>query len=435
MAKSPASSDGRSHLRFVDLYLKKYPDTRYSLGEWKRYDGQVWRSLADLSVRKECQALCRSTGGGGLAITSTLVGSIYKMLQTEVFLPDDTFDQNSDLIAFADKTLVVSTGEIRDHRASDYLTSHLSFTYDPLARSPDWDAVLTCTDSANLPFLQEFAGYALTPSTKHDIAVWSWGDPGSAKSTFIIGIEAVLGVRCCVLGLANLGNRFSLSQLPGKTLAISSEQPSKFVHCFDILNALMSGDSVQIERKYMDAITVKLNAKILWAMNELPQVDSGPAAGLFRRVVPVRWNRVDNPNPEIRERVKQSGQAIFNWAYEGLRRLNQRGKFDIPESLIAEREAYKLQNDPIQVFVNESYNRLPEKTTSGRYNKIRFGIVFEKYKDWCSDNAHKVISSIAFAKEMKRLKIEKKEISGYPYLLGLAPKPANSSEIQIDVSD
>jgi putative DNA primase/helicase len=434
MAKSPASSDGRSHLRFVDLYLKKYPDTRYSLGEWKRYDGQVWRSLADLSVRKECQALCRSAGGGGLPITSTLVGSVYKLLQTEVFLPDDTFDQNSDLIAFADKTLVVSTGEVRLHRASDYLTSYLPFTYDPRSRSPDWEAVLTCTDSVNVPFLQEFAGYSLTPSTKYDVAVWSWGEPGSAKSTFIVGIEAVLGVRCCVLGLANLGNRFSLSQLPGKTLAISTEQPSTFVHCFDILNALMSGDSVQIERKYMDAITVKLNAKILWAMNELPRVDSGPAAGLFRRVVPVRWNRVENPNPEVRERVKQSGPSIFNWAYEGLKRLNQRGKFHIPPSLIADREAYQLQNDPIQVFLNETYNRLPETTTSGKLNRIRCGIIYEKYKDWCSETSHKPITSIAFAKEMRRLKVEKREIKGYPYFLGIGPKPANSSEIEVDVS-
>lgn len=428
----PPSSDGRSHLRLVDLYLKKYPDTRYSLGEWKRYDGQVWQSLADLTVRKECQTLCRSVGG--FPITSTVVGSIYKLLQAEVFLTDDTFDQNSDLIAFADKTLVVSTGEVRSHRAADYLTSHLPFTYDPRAQSPEWDSVLTCTDSVNVPFLQEFAGYVLTPSTKHDIAVWSWGDPGSSKSTFIAGLEAVLGVRCCVLGLANLGNRFSLSQLPGKTLAISSEQPNTFIHCFDILNAIMSGDSVNIERKHVDAITVRLPTKILWAMNELPRVDSGPAAGLFRRVVPVRWNRIENPRPEVREIVKGSGQAIFNWAYEGLKRLNARGKFDIPASLIADREAYQLQNDITQVFLNETYNRLPETTTQGKLNRIRCGIIYEKYKDWCSDTCHKPISSIAFAKEMRRLKVEKREIKGYPYFIGLGPKPANSSEIQVDES-
>jgi hypothetical protein len=115
-AKPPASN--RSHLRFVSRYLQRYKNTNYSLGEWRRYEDGAWKSVADLSIKKECLAIC-ARYADGLPVTSSLVNSVYSMVQAETFLPDDTFDSNIDLITFADKTLVVSTGEVRAHSPSD----------------------------------------------------------------------------------------------------------------------------------------------------------------------------------------------------------------------------------------------------------------------------------------------------------------------------
>lgn len=429
MAASPIN---RSHLRFVSRYLKRHPNTRFSLGEWRRYKDGQWATLPELAVKKECLTVCAKYAEG-LAITNAVVSSVCGMVQAEVFLSDETFDSNTDLITFKDRTLVISTGEIRSHSPSDYVTSKLPFAYDPTAQSPEWLQALTATDPANVPFLQEFSGLSLTPETKYEIGVWCWGDPGSGKSTFISGLETMLGVRCCTLGLAEIERSpFALSQIPGKTLAISTEQPSTYVRCFHTLNTLISGESIKWEQKFVKAETLRPYVKLLWAMNELPRID-GAGVGLFRRIVPVPWYQIANPDPAIKTAVIKSGPAVFNWSYEGLKRLNQRGRFDIPEGLLAEREAYRVQNDVPQMFLFDTLNRVENLDEDGHYVKIQASDLYKIYRKWCSDTGHRALSNIAFAKEMRRLKVEKTEIDGRTFYLGLTVKPENPNETEVSM--
>lgn len=427
MTKFPSS---QSHIRLKSWHLRRHPHTTFSLGEWKRYREGVWERVPEMQIRWELQQIAIKYAAG--SITSSLINSVYNLLQQHVFLPDETFDSNVDLIYFHDCVLSISTGETRSHDPTkDRATSKLPFHYYPQATSEAWTQALTMTEPEYVPFLQEFAGYCLTPSTQHELALWCWGDPGSAKSTFITGLEAMLGARCCTLGLADIErSQFALSQIPGKTLAISTEQPSRFVKCSHVLNALISGESLTWERKFVDPITIKPFLKLVWAMNELPRIDSS-GVGLFRRVVPIPWRKVENPDPAIKEAVKASGQAIFNWAFEGLKRLNARGKFDIPAGLIAERETYRTQNDVPQTFLDETCEQVDPLDDHGHYNKIQSSILYLKYKEWCQNTGHKPLSSTAFTPEIKRLGIEKTIIDGKVWFLGIRFKSVSDHEIEM----
>jgi putative DNA primase/helicase len=107
----------------------------------------------------------------------------------------------------------------------------------------------------------------------HELAVWLFGPPASGKSTFLAGLQAMLGHRAGVLGLAEIErNRFALAGLPGKTLVAASEQPSSYLASTNVLNAIISGEPLQVERKYRDPVTVIPRRKIAWAMNELSRV-------------------------------------------------------------------------------------------------------------------------------------------------------------------
>lgn len=430
MAATPASN--RSHLRFVSLYLRKYPHTKFSLGEWRRYKDGIWEAIPELAIKKECQTLC-AKHAAGLPITSAVVSSVTKLVQAEVFMPDNTFDSNVDLVTFRDQVLVVSTGQIRPHSPSDYVTSKLNFNYDPNAESPEWLLALTLTDPEHVPFLQEFAGLCLTPETKYEIAVWCWGDPGSGKSTFVGGLEAMLGVRCCTLGLAEIERSpFALSEIPGKTLAISTEQPSTYVRCFHTLNTLISGESIRWEQKYLKSETLRSYAKLLWAMNELPRIDSA-GVGLFRRIVPVPWHKAEKPDEAIKVAVLQAGPAIFNWSYKGLQRLNARGRFDIPASLLAEREAYRVQNDIPLAFISDTFDKIENLDDDGHYVKIWATDLYKIYRKWCGETGHKPFSNIAFAKELARLRIDKTAMDGRTYYLGLKLKDENTKDFEVEM--
>jgi P4 family phage/plasmid primase-like protien len=425
----PRSPTSQSHVRLKSFHLQRFPNTAFSLGEWKRYLDNHWQRVAEMQVRREIQELAIRYATG--TVTSSLVGSVYNLLQQHVFLPDDTFDSNIDLITFWDCALTVSTGETRPCRPEDYATSRLPFHYYPEAKSEAWTQALSMTEPEYLPFLQEFAGYCLTPSTAHELALWCWGEPGSAKSTFITGLEAMLGSRCCTLGLADIErSQFALAQIPGKTLAISTEQPSRFVKCSHVLNSLISGESLIWERKFVDPVTVRPMVKLVWAMNELPRIDSS-GVGLFRRVVPIPWRKVEKPDPAIKEAVKMSGQAIFNWAYEGLKRLNTRGRFEIPAGLLTERETYRIQNDIPQMFLEEACERVDTFDENGHYNRIQSSILYFNYKQWCLNTSHKPLSSTVFGAEMKRLGIEKASVDGKVWYLGIRLKSIDDHEVEM----
>jgi putative DNA primase/helicase len=427
MAKSPTTA--QSHIRLKSIHLKRHPNTAFSLGEWKRYLDGRWQRVPDMQVRREVQEI--AVRYGTAIVTAPLVSSVYALLQQHVFLPDDTFDSQVDLITFLDCVLSVSTGETRQCKPEDYVTSRLPFHYYPEAKSDAWTQALAMTESEYVPFLQEFAGYCLTPSTAHELALWCWGEPGSAKSTFITGLEAMLGARCCTLGLADIErSQFALAQIPGKTLAISTEQPSRFVKCSHVLNSLISGESLIWERKFIDPVTIRPMVKLVWAMNELPRIDSS-GVGLFRRVVPVPWRRVEKPDPLVKEAVKLSGQAIFNWAYEGLRRLNKRGRFDIPAGLITERETYRIQNDIPQTCLEEICEHVDTFNENGHYNKIQASILYSNYKQWCQNTSHKPLSSTAFGLEVKRLGIEKTVIDGRVFYLGIRFKSTDEFQVEM----
>jgi len=126
-------------------------------------------------------------------------------------------------------------------------------------------------------FFQEFAGYSLITDTSHEIAVWLWGPRGSGKSTGLTGLQTVLGPRSGILGLADIErNRFALANLPGKTLVLATEQPASYIRSTDVLNAIISGEPIQVERKYKDAYEITPRAKVAWAMNDLPHVSESP---------------------------------------------------------------------------------------------------------------------------------------------------------------
>src|ERR671913_1090273 len=153
------------------------------------------------------------------------------------------------------------------------------------AKAPAWERFLREVAGEDVaPFLQEFAGYALTTDTSHELALWLYGPPGGGRSTFLAGLGAMLGPRAGLLGLSEIQrNRFALADVPGKTLLTATEQPAGYMKASYVLNALISGDKLKVEEKFKPAYDVYPRAKVLWAMNELPRVPSAND-GLFRRV-------------------------------------------------------------------------------------------------------------------------------------------------------
>ena len=260
-------------------------------------------------------------------------------------------------------------------------------------------------------FLQEFAGYCLTTDTQHELALWLVGKYGSGKSTLIEGIQTMLGKRVVTLGLANIEqSRFSLGNLAGKTLAVATEQPAIYMQATHILNAIISGEILEVERKFRDPVNMRPYAKVIWAMNDMPRVPDA-ANGLFRRVKVIKFPPIPEKDrdPRIKEAIKTEGAGILNWALEGLRRLRARGCFEIPECVKSATADFQRHNDIPALFAEECCLIGPDYKTQAN-------TLYQTYKKWCEDSGHKPMSSTSLASEWERLGFEKYAAS-WPALL------------------
>jgi P4 family phage/plasmid primase-like protien len=246
--------------------------------------------------------------------------------------------------------------------------------------------------------MRRFAGYCLTSETKYELALWLWGPPGGGKSTYIEALCAMLGAKACVLGLSEIErSQFALSQLPGRNLAISTEMPAKIIRAANVINAIISGELIPVERKYINPYTIRPHAKVIWGMNMLPTIGN-EGVGIFRRVLPVHFPAIleSERDPKLKEAILRSPMAVANWALEGLRDLQQRQSLDVPTELVNARDQYKEHNDVTLCFVNESCERDPN-------SRVKTTFLHQKYRDWATKNGYRAMSVRNFAHDLDRL--------------------------------
>src|SRR5215210_2689684 len=403
-----------THDELRDRWIEGNPHHAHGLGEWRRYEDGIWPEVSETSVKAEVSSIIEAAKPEGIKPTASILASVTELTRIKVFVPDERWDADSDILVCNNGALRISTGELVKHQPKHYATSAVPYKYDPNARRVIWDYFLKSTAPTAVDFLQEFAGYALTTDMTHELAVWLFGPPGSGKSTFIAGLAAMLGHRSGILGLADLErSRFTLADLPGKTLVVASEQPSSYLASTNTLNAIISGEPIQVERKYHDPFTVIPKAKVCWAMNELPRV-ADANSGLFRRVKVVAFPALaeDERDPKIKRAIETEGAGILNWALEGLQRLKERGHFEVPAGVEDATKQFRENNDVPALFVEDRCIR-------GADLKVQASQLYDEYKDWCIDNGHRPQSSTRVADDWARLGFEKSASNGRRFYRGV----------------
>jgi putative DNA primase/helicase len=403
-----------THDELRDRWIGNNPHHAHGLGEWRRYEAGTWPTVPETSVKAEVAGIIEAAKPEGVKPTASILSSVTELTRIKVYIPDENWDADPDILICQNGALRISTGELLDHQPGHYATSAVPYDYDPEAIPAYFRLFLKNTLPTAAAFLQEFAGYALTTNMAHELAVWLFGPPGSGKSTFLAGLQAMLGHRAGILGLAELErSRFTLADLPGKTLVVASEQPSSYLASTNTLNAIISGEPLQVERKYRDPFTVIPRAKVCWAMNELPRV-ADANSGLFRRVKVVAFPELpeEDRDPEVKRRIEQEGAGILNWALEGLHRLTERGYFDIPEGIQDATKQFRTNNDVPALFVED-------RCVKGSEFEVQASHLYREYRYWCEENGHRPQSSTRLADDWRRLGFERRRTKAGTVYRGL----------------
>lgn len=404
-----------THGKLADRWISEHPDTAYGLGDWRRYANGYWEAVDQAEIEKEILAEVEAAEAEGVRTTAGIMDSVRRLAAVKVGVQQAKWDADADIIVCQNGTLHIPTMTLREWKPEDFATSAVDYNYDPAATCPVFLRVLRESLPDAMDFLQEYAGVCLTTATETETAVWLTGEPGGGKSTVVAGFQAALGKgKWTTLSLSDIENgRFALARLPGKTLAISTEQPTGLLRATDILNRIISGEPVTVEQKFKPAWDFVPKAKLLWAMNELPRVPDANN-GLFRRVKIIEVPSIpkDKRDPKVKLAVMSEGAGILNWALEGLHRFRRNGCFTIPASVETATEDFKQNNDVAALFVDEC-------CTTGEDMKAKASQLFSIYNQWAKDNNHGAKSSTRFSEDMKRLGFRKGKYNGNPHYYGV----------------
>ena len=247
----------------------------------------------------------------------------------------------------------------------------------------DFLKLITNNDTALAAYHQEADGMCLIGKIFHEGIRIDIGAGQNGKSTKNNAISHVLGdyagsIDSTILTTEKQNRGAALATLRGKRFVTCGELEEGQRLSVQTLKRLASTDKLTIEEKYRQPETITPSHHIILFSNFLPRVGSTDN-GTWRRLTVVPFNAImpsgcaDIPN-YAEKLATEAGGAILQWLIDGAKRFYQNGcHLNPPEVVRQATEAYRVQEDWLQSFINERCIRDPR-------GKTRVGELYAEYK-------------------------------------------------------
>ena len=217
----------------------------------------------------------------------------------------------------------------------DYLSEVvLPYPYEAGRTCPLWERSILQWMSGQeslVSFLQEFAGYLLTPIHYEEIALFLQGSGSNGKSVFCDTLAAMLGKEnVSRVSLEDFGDKFRLAVTAGKLVNISTETRPRALIPVALVRQIISGEDILVEQKNVQPYTCPPTARLIVAWNEPPDIRDSTDA-MWRRMRLVSFRRQflgEAKDPRLREKLLEELPGIFWWAVQGYRRYLTRGRME-----------------------------------------------------------------------------------------------------------
>lgn len=313
---------------------------------------------------------------------------------------DETPRSTAPHMQLANGILRLDNRELVPKSPKFFSTSEVSYPYEAGATCPLWErsvALWLQDDQEAIQFLQEYIGYLLTPDTSQHVGLFLQGSGANGKSVCCDLITSLLGrERVSSVSLHQLAEGFCLASCHGKLANISTETERNSRIPVGVLKAIISGDTILVNRKYHQPFPAKATARLIVAWNDPPTIEDRTDA-FWRRFRLLRFNRrFTDQEKDVRLGEKLHGElsGILNWALDGLDRLTRVGYFTLPESSREASSEFRRTSDPIRAFT-EDHCRI------GKAFSCPKDPLYSAYVHWAVENSLEPESKIAFFKHLK----------------------------------
>ena len=316
--------------------------------------------------------------------------------------PSGALDRyDSTTVACRNGLLDVTTRKLSSHSPLFFNTCAVPFDYDPDAPEPaEWLQFLGelwPDDPDSIALLQEWFGYVLSQRTDMHKILLMVGPQRGGKGTIariltkLFGKEHVAGPT-----LSSLTTNFGLEPIMDKTLAIVADARlhSQSHQVVERLLSISGEDTLTVDRKYKEALEVRIPARFMLVSNEAPRLSdsSGAMAGRFESLVLTRsWMGKEDRTLEDRLTAELTG--ILNWALDGLDRLTAQGRFTRPTSAAEMRDTLAKMGSPVRAFVEDMCFLDADR-------QVRVTDLYSSWRGWCMTHGHMAGSEATFGRDL-----------------------------------
>ena len=338
-------------------------DYAYFWERWNRYEKGFWREERNIDF--PIWGAMKSAKPLGYRPTNGKCKSIEGYLRSHLRVPDEKVDCQDHLINLRNGVYDLKAGKLILHQREFYQTYQLGFEYDPAADCPLWkkcqDQWLTTPsgepDREVQMVVQEALGYTLTSDTFYQSAFILYGPAASGKSQLLEIIQALLGKAHVALNLSDLDkNSYQLASVLGKRAVTCTEAASGALLKDDVFKQLVSGEEMVFRQIYKAPFQYIPKVKLWWGLNELLQ-NRDSSNAVYRRVKIIPFHRAipaEEQDPTLGEKLRAELPGIFNWALEGLARLQANNGFTRATQIDEQVQLYKAKNDVEAAFLTDT---------------------------------------------------------------------------------
>ena len=421
---------------------------------WYVLEGGVWVKQPEeaLSVVARMQAIARaleaeaenaSSEAGAKSIfswakksqDSSRIGSAIKMAKP-LFSVGDVFDKHPFLLGVANGVLDLATGELLDDPGPAYVSRRCSVEFDPEAKAPRWEKFvdeIMLSDPEMVAYLRRCVGYWLTGSCREQKFWILHGARGqNGKGTFLNTIRLLFdpkqtGAFSPSLVCRQRGQKsWDLAELEGRRLVYINEAPDGGLSG-DTTKTIVSEDWVFAERKGKDPKDFPPTHKIIWALNDVPEIPSDPA--IFRRIRLVPFDfHADHPDDRLKSSLEQELPGILAWAVRGCLEWLEAG-LRCPEKVMARVRQLEEDSDPIADWIAANCEVAPGLRSD------RKGL-FEDFSAFAGREGRTVPCSRVFYASLEKKGYTQARLSAGRMFLGLKVRGIGSGQPDpIDVAE
>ena len=340
----------------------------------------------------------------------------------------EIWDTDAWLLGTPDGVVDLRTGDILPPDPSRYISRHTSVAPAPPGTpAPLWLAFLKSAlkgDAATQSFIKRLSGYMLTGDVTEEMLTFLYGSGGNGKGVLLTVLLGILGEYAVSVPIevftadSHINREYYRAQMAGARLVTASETKSQATWAESQIKELTGNEApLSARQPYGKPFTFHPQFKLLLVGNHAPKLKGRtPAMERRLRIVPMN-HTPENPDPDLKEKLKAEYPAILRWMLDGCAEW-QRDRLGTSEAIKGATAAYFERQDAFRHW-------LDERCTLDARKKQKFGLLLANFNEWAKANGEETLSQNAFSELIDRTPpLFRKRANDGSWVIGIDLKPA-----------